>query len=130
MNTNRLPVARSSSPRKRLWLRVLSLGLGLLCWQVTSQVTGLATFILPPPLAVWERFVEAITSGNLLFDVGVTLSEVLLGLIAGVGLATLLGYSVAKSHALERVLSPYLVASQAIPIVAIAPLLVLWFGYG
>ncbi len=130
MNNNRLSVPSSSSPRKRLWLRVLSLALGLLCWQITSQVTGLATFILPPPLAVWDRFVEAITNGDLLFDVAVTLSEVLLGLAAGVGLATILGYSVAKSRALERVLSPYLVASQAIPIVAIAPLLVLWFGYG
>lgn len=130
MNIDKLPVSNSSSPGRRLWLRVLSLGLGLLCWQITSQVTGLATFILPPPLAVWDRFIEAIRSGNLFLDFAVTLSEVLLGLLSGVALATILGYSVAKSRALERVLSPYLVASQAIPIVAIAPLLVLWFGYG
>ena len=63
-------------------------------------------------------------------DIGVTFSEVVLGLIVGVTFATILGYSVAKSRALEQVLSPYLVASQAIPVVAIAPLLVLWFGYG
>ena len=120
----------SSPQRKQFWLRVLSLGFGLLCWQITSQVSGLATFILPPPLAVWDRFLEAVRDGSLTVDVAVTLSEVLLGLIAGVALATVLGYSVAKSRGLERVLSPYLVASQAIPIVAIAPLLVLWFGYG
>jgi len=47
-----------------------------------------------------------------------------------VSLATILGYFVAKSRALERVLSPYLVASQAVPLVAIAPLLVIWFGPG
>jgi NitT/TauT family transport system permease protein len=124
-----LSTPRSSVPN-RWWLRLLSLGLGLLCWQITSQVTGLAVFILPPPAAVWDRFVVAITEGTLLLDIGVTLSEVILGLLAGVALATVLGYSVAKSRPLERVLSPYLVASQAIPIVAIAPLLVLWFGYG
>ena len=48
----------------------------------------------------------------------------------GVILATLTGYLLAKSRLLERLLSPYLVASQAIPIVAIAPLLVIWFGPG
>ncbi len=130
MSINPLLLSRSSAQRKRLWLRVLSLGLGLFCWQITSQVTGLATFILPPPLAVWDRFIEAVRDGSLYIDVAVTLSEILLGLITGVGLATILGYSVAKSRAWERVLSPYLVASQAIPIVAVAPLLVLWFGYG
>ena len=53
-----------------------------------------------------------------------------MGLLAGVILATLTGYVLAKSRLLERLLSPYLVASQAIPIVAIAPLLVIWFGPG
>src|SRR5512143_9132 len=54
----------------------------------------------------------------------------MLGLVSGLGLATIVGYLVAKSRALERVLSPYLVASQAVPLVAIAPLLVIWFGPG
>src|SRR5512139_2023225 len=51
-------------------------------------------------------------------------------MILGVSLATILGYAVAKSRALDRMLSPYLVASQAVPLVAIAPLLVIWFGPG
>src|SRR5512143_1901523 len=54
----------------------------------------------------------------------------MLGLVSGLGLATIVGYLLAKSHALERALSPYLVASQAVPLVAIAPLLVIWFGPG
>ncbi|MEJ2150545.1 MAG: ABC transporter permease, partial [Chloroflexota bacterium] len=52
------------------------------------------------------------------------------GLVLGVSVATVLGYALAKSVAVERALSPYLVASQAVPIVAIAPLLVIWFGPG
>jgi NitT/TauT family transport system permease protein len=55
---------------------------------------------------------------------------VLLGLLAGSFLATVLGYGVAKSHLLEGILQPYLVASQAVPVVAIAPLLIIWFGPG
>ena len=60
----------------------------------------------------------------------VTLREVFAGLALGLLVAFVLGYALAKSRLLERVLSPYLVASQAIPIVALAPLLVIWFGVG
>jgi NitT/TauT family transport system permease protein len=60
----------------------------------------------------------------------VTLQEVLLGLTLGLSAAILTGYFLAKSQAVERVLSPYIVASQSIPIVAIAPLLVIWLGPG
>jgi putative riboflavin transport system permease protein len=50
--------------------------------------------------------------------------------VSGVGAATLLGYLLAKSPLLERLLTPYIVASQSIPVVAIAPLLIIWFGSG
>ena len=52
------------------------------------------------------------------------------GLALGLSVATLIGYGLAKSPLLERILSPYIVASQAVPIVALAPLLVIWFGFG
>ncbi len=76
------------------------------------------------------RFLRALLDGSLFFHAGVTLFEILTGLLVGALAATVLGYLVAKSRALERVLSPYLVASQAVPLVAIAPLLVIWFGPG
>lgn len=129
MNPNLIQTLPQSK-HVRLWTRLLSVGLGLLCWQVTAQVTGLETFILPRPLMVWNRFLKAANDGSIFTDIGVTLLEVVLGLIAGVIFATLIGYAVAKSRALERAISPWLVASQAIPIVAIAPLIVLWFGQG
>ena len=50
--------------------------------------------------------------------------------MAGTAAATVLGYLLAKSRLFERILAPYLVASQAVPVVAIAPLLVIWFGPG
>jgi len=68
--------------------------------------------------------------GTLLHHTLVTFNEVFLGLVVGSSLATFLGYLLAKSSMLEKLLSPYLVASQAIPLVAIAPLLVIWFGPG
>jgi len=56
--------------------------------------------------------------------------EVLLGLLIGSTFASVLGYFLSKSPRLENFTSPYLVASQSVPVVAIAPLLVIWFGPG
>jgi putative riboflavin transport system permease protein len=116
--------------RRRGWLGPASVLVGLLLWQVTARIANLPAFILPSPADVWSRFGRAARDGSLLFNTGVTLLEILLGLFSGAGLATTLGYLVARSRALERVLTPYLVASQAVPLVAIAPLLVIWFGPG
>ena len=125
---------KASAPKRirstRSWIGLASILAGLLIWWLVVGTARLPAFILPSPGGVWQRFLLALADGSLLLHTTVTLSEVLLGLLFGVGLATLLGYLVAKSHALERVLSPYLVASQAVPLVAIAPLLVIWFGPG
>lgn len=104
--------------------------LALLAWDALSLLSGLPQFILPSPLLVWERFLVAIEDGSLVRHSAVTLSEVLSGLLAGTFMATLIGYLIAKSPTFERLVSPFLVASQAVPIVAIAPLLVIWFGPG
>jgi NitT/TauT family transport system permease protein len=112
------------------WLIALSLVLALLLWQLVIWFGSFPSFILPSPEQVGVRFTEAIMDGSLLRNTAVTLMEVLLGLALGVSVATVLGYLLARSQRLERLLSPYIVASQAIPVVAIAPLLVIWFGPG
>jgi NitT/TauT family transport system permease protein len=112
------------------WLAVLSVAAFLLGWQALSSWGGYPAYFLPPPLIVAERFGRALSDGSLLRHTSVTLLEVLLGLLAGSFTATVLGYLLARFRTLEILLSPYLVASQAIPLVAIAPLLVIWFGPG
>ena len=112
------------------WSVPVSVVIALLLWQALAAIWHLPAFILPGPILVWQRFLRVLVDGSLARHSWVTLQEVLLGLLLGASLATLLGYLLAKSHLLERVLSPYLVASQAIPVVAIAPLLVIWFGPG
>jgi len=114
----------------RLILLLVSLLLALLSWQLLVALGNFPSFILPAPLQVGQRFVQAIRDGSLLRHTAVTLLEVLSGLSLGLGIATGLGYLLARSLPLERLLSPYIVASQAVPIVAIAPLLVIWFGPG
>jgi NitT/TauT family transport system permease protein len=116
--------------KNRYWLIILSLTLMLLVWQLVAWFSGLPSFILPSPVQVATRFAQALLDGSLIRNTMVTLAEVLAGLALGVSLATVLGYLLARSLHLERLLSPYIVASQSIPIVAIAPLLVIWFGPG
>ena len=111
-------------------LGLVSVAAFLLAWHLAARLGGLPAFILPAPADVWTRFLRALVDGSLLSHTFVTLAEVLVGLLAGALFATLIGYLVAKSRLLENLLSPYLVASQAVPLVAIAPLLVIWFGPG
>ena len=115
---------------KRLIPILLSIFAFLLGWYLLTRYGNIPDFILPSPVNVWKRFIESIQDGSLPFHTGITLLEIVLGLLVGVLFATVVGYILAKSRSLERVLSPYLVASQAVPIVAIAPLLVIWLGDG
>ncbi len=104
--------------------------IALLVWEAAILIWKFPAFILPGPGLVALRFIRAISDGSLIRHFMITLFEVVMGLVLGAGCATVLGYLLAKSPASERFLSPYLVASQAIPLVAIAPLLIIWFGPG
>jgi NitT/TauT family transport system permease protein len=99
-------------------------------WQAAASFTGLPAFILPGPSAVIDRLAAAMADGSLIRQALFTLAEVLAGMAAGVGSAALLGYLLSKSRLAEQILAPYIVATQAIPVVAIAPLLFIWLGSG
>ena len=114
----------------RSWLIPVSILVFLAIWETVVRLGSFPAFILPSPQQVVVRFWRAITEGSLLRHTSITLFEVLMGLLAGSTLATVLGYLLAKFPIMEKLLSPYLIASQAIPLVAIAPLLVIWFGPG
>lgn len=106
----------------------LFLFLGL--WELLVRLGDYPPFILPSPGRVYARFLIVARDGTLWRHVQITLVEIFGGLALGLTAGTLLGYVLAKSRLVERILSPYIVASQSIPIVALAPLLVIWFGFG
>jgi NitT/TauT family transport system permease protein len=116
--------------RQRFWILLGSILLFLAAWGLAVNVFRLPSFILPTPSEVALRTWKAVRDGSLLYHTAATLLEVILGMFFGISAALLLGYALAKSRLLENLLSPYIVASQAIPVVAIAPLLVIWFGPG
>lgn len=98
----------------------------LLGWQALVLVGGYERFILPGPLDVGRQFLVVAGDGRLLRHSLVTISEVVPGLLIGALVALPLGYLLAKSPLANKLISPYLIASQAIPIIAIAPLLTIW----
>jgi putative hydroxymethylpyrimidine transport system permease protein len=106
---------------------VILLGL-VLMWQAIVFVTGVPAYILPGPLSVAEAALSHI--GPLLEHAETTLLEIIAGLLIGTVLGALNALFMIASRSLKRWLLPVLVISQAIPVFALAPLLVLWLGYG
>jgi NitT/TauT family transport system permease protein len=129
--TTRPPVAARSGPHVSGGVAaVVAFAAFVVAWKALVVVGGYPHFILPAPEVVGLRFAEAWLDGTILPHALRTLHEVALGFATGAGAALVVGYALARLPLAERLLSPYLVAAQATPILAIAPLLALWFGPG
>ncbi len=100
----------------------------LLVWQMVVTVFGVREFILPSPAAVWD----ALTNGEIPWGrhMLVTSLEVLGGFMLAACVGVLLGTAIAWSDVVSRALMPFLVFVNTLPKVAIAPLILVWFGYG
>ena len=102
--------------------------MALAAWEGAVRLFHVARWLLPPPSSIGAELVES--RSLLLRHTWVTLEEVLLGfalaLVVGIALATAIAYS----RVVERAAYPIVIASQTIPIIVIAPLLLIWIGYG
>lgn len=134
-----LYLIRRRSGSKRSWWQKYSLELAAIpagtvlvisAWALITVIGDYPNFILPDPLTVFHKMRETATSGLLWHHTQATVLEIMGGLALGLTTATILGYLLAKSPLLERLAGPYIVASQSIPAIAIAPLLIIWFGSG
>ena len=113
--------------RAALRMGAVAAGL-LLLWRALVWATGAPPFILPGPEAV--ALALARHAGQLLPHAGLTLAEILLGLAIGAALGAFAALTVAHVRPARLWLLPLLVASQAVPVFALAPVLVLWLGFG
>lgn len=102
----------------------------LVVWEAVSRAGLVSPFFLPAPTAVAARLWTGLTTGELLGYTWVTWVEALLGSVLGAAVALPLGYLIARNRWAAAGLQPYVAASQALPAVALAPLLVIWVGYG
>jgi len=99
-------------------------------WEMVVRSAGLSALVLPAPSAVAMSLWSGLASGYFWPHLAATLQALLLGFAAGSVVGLLAGMALAESPLLERVLKPYVVVSQVVPKLALAPLFVLWFGFG
>ncbi|CAG35230.1 ABC transporter permease [Desulfotalea psychrophila] len=109
--------------------RLIVLGTGLLLlWQLVVIITDAPHYILPGPLPVFHAIIDHWST--LMGHLQTTLTEIIFGILLGTALGISAALTMTFSPLLKRWLLPVLVISQAIPVFALAPILVLWFGYG
>lgn len=125
------PVARRRRlPSGTVAPGVVSVALGLLLWQALVSTRSVTPDILPAPWAVAREWWTLAADGVLWGHVSVTLSEALLGFALAFVVGVVLGYPLARSRLLSGAITPYVTAAQAMPVIALAPLIVMWFGLG
>ena len=115
---------------KNVTLSILLLAASLATWEGLVRAFDVPIFILPPPSKVAVALYRGLESGLYIGHLRVTLVETILGFAAGSALGFLLGTAVAMNRYVDYFLYPYIVMFQSLPKVALAPLIVIWFGLG
>ncbi len=121
---------RVVSAAQQAFIVILTVALILILWQVLAQAQNVPSFFLPKPSDIAARFTAALNDGTLARHVAITWSEALVAFAFAFAFSSVLGYVLAKSPTLERVVSPFIVASQSLPIFAIAPFVLIILGSG
>lgn len=99
-------------------------------WKLYTVLFDVGALILPPPEDVAAAMVGLLSQQFIYEHIWITLYETLLGFALGGAVGISLGVLLGKMRQLERLLSPFLVATQVVPKVAVVPLFILWFGFG
>lgn len=119
-----------TTARGRRLLPVAVAAAVLTVWELAARTGAVQPFFLPAPSAIMRRVVTDLAGTRVLGFAAVTLAEALAGALVATAVALPLGYLVARSRTAARIIEPYAAVSQALPAIAVAPLLVLWIGYG
>jgi NitT/TauT family transport system permease protein len=118
-----------NTPRN-IALSVLLLLIGLALWELAVRVLTIPMFVLPAPSSVIVALFRGLIGGLYWTHLWATMSATLLGFAVGSALALALGTTIAMSRPVEYFLYPYVVMFQSMPKVALAPLIIIWFGLG
>lgn len=115
---------------KKVLLTLSVVSIFILLWEGIVRFFNISEFLLPGSFKVIETYVSMTLSGRLFFHTWITTVEIIVGFIAGSLIGLTLGYSVSKSKIINNVLSPFIIAAQTTPKLALAPLFLIWFGFG
>jgi NitT/TauT family transport system permease protein len=115
---------------KNFTLRLLLIAAFLVVWETFVRFFEIPLFILPTPSNVFIALYRGFASSLYIDHIWVTVAETLMGFAVGTALAFVLGTIIALSRPVEYFLYPFVVMFQAMPKVALAPLIIVWFGLG
>lgn len=128
---------KNSVKRRKLYLRASNMVLGLIVpvcllivWEVAGTMGYLNPVLLPTPSSIWKELVSMTETGELVRHLGISTWRALLGFLIGGGLGLTMGLWVGFSYKTERLLDPSFQMLRTLPHLAIAPLFILWFGFG
>jgi NitT/TauT family transport system permease protein len=113
-----------------LTTQIAILAVLLVSWEFATSNSKLSAFLFGSPSAIWGFLVQMWKDGSLITDTRITALETLLGFVAGNVLGTLIGLTLWYSRFVSRVVQPFVVAIGSIPIIALAPISIIWFGTG
>jgi NitT/TauT family transport system permease protein len=116
--------------REKWLLPTIIFALILTSWEMVVRLKDISPLLLPSPSLIGQAFLRELANGSLLKHTGVTLIEIFGGFLGGAFLGIGLGVMVSLAPQIYRLLQPYIIASQTMPKLALAPLFVLWLGYG
>ena len=122
------PLRAAGAAANRYAAAVLLALLVLVIWQAVAFLTSVQDWLLPAPTEIVEALRDDF--GLINRHAWVTAQETLIGFAAAVAIGFGVALAIVYSPHVDRALYPYVIASQAIPIIAIAPVLVIWFGFG
>ena len=123
-------VARLKETGLVLVAQLLLLAVFLGSWEYATSLSKQSAFLFGSPSAIADFLVKMWQDGSLLRDSWVTGLETILGFLVGNVLGTVLGLSLWYSRFVSRVVQPFIVALGSIPIIALAPIVIIWFGTG
>lgn len=102
----------------------------LVVWQVLVPLLHVPAYVVPVPTDIVAALARGIASGQYLTDLGITLTEMLLGFLIAAVFGILMGALIVEVRIVERLIYPLIVAIQSLPKIALAPLLLIWIGFG
>jgi NitT/TauT family transport system permease protein len=102
----------------------------IILWDLALKAFHVPPYLVPSPSKVWDALSQGVQDGVLVHHTMVTTKEIVVGYAAGSGLGIVLGIFISQYVTVERIVYPYVIALNAVPKVAVAPLMVVWFGVG
>ncbi|WP_370194592.1 MULTISPECIES: ABC transporter permease [Aurantimonas] len=146
ITTTRNPAATGAMPRRRIDWQIASDGLGggiarsglqilavlsfFALWELGVRYGGVSGFLFGQPSGIFVNFARFIMDGSIFVDAGYTTLEAVVGFILGTTIGTSLGLSLWYSVGVARLVEPFVIALNSVPKIALAPLIILWFGTG